>query len=301
MRPRAAAALLLLLVGLFTLLAGCGGDRNSTVSTRPIRPGFGAVHLRLTDAPADYDQVNIVVREVRVHQADFDDDDGEGGGWIVISDTETTYDLLELRNGVSTTLGVSENVPVGHYDQIRLVLGSGSNVVVDGVTYPLTTPSGMQSGLKVNGEFDVVEGETRELLLDFDAARSVHVTGNQKYMLRPVIKLVEGDIIPPPPVDPGAIHGDLDPATEAEILARIGDETFATAAPDTTGVFTLANLTPGTYDVRIDVASGYRDTTLTGVVVTSGQTTELGIITLSPDTTTSDTTASVRAVAARRQ
>ncbi len=257
--------------------------------------------LGVLDAPADYDQVNIVVREVRVHQAGIEDDgdddsisgnhdadddslgDDDGdGGWIVIPITETTFDLLQLRNGVSASLGISENVPVGHYDQIRLVLGSGSNVVVDGVTHPLTVPSGMESGIKINGEFDVVEGETRELLLDFDAARSIHVTGNGKYMLRPVIRLVQGGIVP---VTPGAIHGALAPPTEAEIVAQIGDETFATAAADTAGVFTLAGLAPGTYDVKIDVAVGYRDTTLTGIVVTSGQTTELGVIPLAPDTT----------------
>jgi hypothetical protein len=270
------AALLLLLLGVLVVLAGCGSDRNTST-----RPGFGSVHIRMTDAPADYDQVNIVVREVRVHQAG-NGDGSEDDGWIVIPITETTFDLLLLRNGVSTTLGISENVPVGHYDQIRLVLGSGSNVVVDGVTHPLTVPSGMQSGLKINGEFDVVEGETRELLLDFDAANSIHVTGNGKYMLHPVIRLVEGEIIS---VTPGAIHGDLDPATEAAILARVGDQTFATAAPDSAGVFTLAGLAPGTYDVMIDVAAGYRDTTLTGIVVTSGQTTELGVIPLTPDTT----------------
>jgi len=270
------AALLLLLLGVLAVLAGCGSDRNTST-----RPGFGSVHIRMTDAPADYDQVNVVVREVRVHQAG-NGDGGDDDGWIVIPITETTFDLLQLRNGVSTTLGISENVPVGHYDQIRLVLGDGSNVVVDGVTHPLTVPSGMQSGLKINGEFDVVEGETRELLLDFDAANSIHVTGNGKYMLHPVIRLVQGGIVP---VTPGAIHGDLDPATEAAILARVGDQTFATTTPDTAGVFTLAGLAPGTYDVMIDVAAGYRDTTLTGIVVTTGQTTELGVIPLTPDTT----------------
>jgi hypothetical protein len=270
------AALLLLLLGVLAVLAGCGSNRNTST-----RPGFGSVHVLMTDAPADYDQVNVVVREVRVHQAGTGDGSGDDG-WIVIPITETTFDLLQLRNGVETTLGISENVPVGHYDQIRLVLGSGSNVVVGGVTHPLTVPSGMESGIKVNGGFDVVEGETRELLLDFDAAQSIHVTGNGKYMLHPVIRLVQGEVIP---VTPGAIHGAVSPATEAAILALIGDQTFATTAADTAGGFTLAGLAPGTYDVRIDVAAGYRDTTLTGVVVTSGQTTELGVIPLTPDTT----------------
>ena len=51
-----------------------------------------------------------------------------------------TRDLLELRNGVFAQLAVG-NVPAGHYTQVRLHLGAGSNVVVDGVTHPLDVPS----------------------------------------------------------------------------------------------------------------------------------------------------------------
>ncbi len=42
-----------------------------------------------------------------------------------------------LRNGVFTTLALA-HVPAEHYTQIRLKLGTGSNVMVGGVTYPLT-------------------------------------------------------------------------------------------------------------------------------------------------------------------
>ena len=63
-------------------------------------------------------------------------------------------------------------MPAGHCTQIRLKLGAGSNVVVDGVTYPLTVPSGLQSGYKLVGEFDVPASGLVELALDLDAARS---------------------------------------------------------------------------------------------------------------------------------
>ena len=57
---------------------------------------------------------------------------------------------------------------------------------------PLTTPSAQQSGLKLNAKpFDVAEGQTVELVLDFDAARSVVRAGNSgKYLLKPVITVI---------------------------------------------------------------------------------------------------------------
>jgi hypothetical protein len=267
MKSRIAAVLLLVFAVPF--LAGCGDSDSST------QPGFGSVRVSMTDAPAQYDEVNIVVREVHVHQGGA----GEETGWVVVRpDSAATYDLLDLRNGVFVTLGFEDVAPSGHYDQVRLILGTGSNVVVDGVAHPLVTPSALQSGIKVNGSFDVPVDGLVEVMLDFDAAQSIHVTGNGTYMLQPVIRVMQSNMA-------GAIHGDLDPATEAQVHAIFGPDSISTL-PDVNGEFTLSALPAGVYDVAVDVAAGYRDTTLTGVVVARGLTTELGVITLSPVTPT---------------
>jgi hypothetical protein len=263
MSPRAAATLLLL--GLIAGLAGCGSSHTT-------RPGFGSVRVLMTDAPAAYDEVNIVVREVRIHRTGDGDD-----VWVVVRpDSATTFNLLELRNGVFATLGFATGIPAGSYNQLRLVLGDGSNVVVDGVTQPLTVPSGMQSGIKVNGFFEVPDGGMVEVVLDFDAARSIHSTGNGKNMLHPVLRLAQLALT-------GTIHGVLDPPVDAQVHAIVGADSVTTV-PGADGAFTLVALRDGTYAVGIDVLSGFRDTTLTGVVVTQGHTTELDTIRLSPET-----------------
>jgi len=266
MKSRFAAVLLLVFAVPF--LAGCGDSDSST------QPGFGSVRVSMTDAPAEYDAVNIVVREVRVHQ----DGAGEEQGWVVVRpDSASTYDLLALRNGVFVTLGFEDVAPSGHYDQVRLILGTGSTVVVDGVSHPLVTPSALQSGIKVNGSFDVPVDGLVEVTLDFDAAQSIHVAGNGTYMLQPVIRMMQSNMA-------GAIHGDLDPATEAQVHAIFGPDSISTL-PDVNGEFTLSALPAGVYNVAVDVTAGYRDTTLINVVVGRGQTTELGVITLSPVST----------------
>lgn len=146
--------------------------------------GLGHINVLLTDAPGDFEQVNVVITGVSINRAH--------SGWETINDEAQTFDLLDFQNGLTTSLA-SGDVPAGHYDQVRLLVGEGSNVVVDGVTHALDTPSGMQSGIKVIGGFDVPEGGTLDLTIDFDAARSVVLTGNGKYILKPVIRIVEAE------------------------------------------------------------------------------------------------------------
>ena len=112
--------------------------------------------------PADLDAVNIVVREVSVHS--------EADGWVTINDSLRTFNLLTLTNGASVLLG-SATLNPGHYTQIRLLLGEGSNVVVNGTAYPLVVPSGLQTGIKLIHEFTLEPSYTYELMLDFDASK----------------------------------------------------------------------------------------------------------------------------------
>jgi len=98
-------------------------------------------------------------------------------------------------------------------------------------------------------------------------------------MMNPVIRLV---VLSGSGPGSGAIAGQLDPATDATVYATIGADTIASTTPISDGHFKLGALPPGTYAVAIDIASGYRDTTLAGVGVAAGDTTQLGIITLTP-------------------
>jgi hypothetical protein len=255
------------------LLAAAGCSTHTPVSST-----YGTVRVTMTDAPGEFDAVNLVVNEVAIHREmadslEADSTAGSAEGWEILSDTPATYDLLALRNGVFTTIAQGL-VPAGHYTQIRLKLGAGSNVVVDGTTYPLTVPSGLQSGYKLVGEFDVPASGLVELALDFDAARSIIRTGNGRYMLKPTVRVM-------PTYDVGGIRGTLVPdSTAAWIHAIAGTDTIATTMPALDGSFAIMLLKPGTYDVAIDVNAPLRDTTLTGVTVTAQNVTELGEILL---------------------
>jgi hypothetical protein len=264
MRPFLALTALALL----SIMAGCSAQHS--LPTTPTHASWN-VRIQITDAPGTFDAVNLVVDEVSIRR----DGSDSLAGWEVLSSAPGTFDLMKLRNGLFATLGQAM-VPPSTYSQIRLKLGAGSNVVVDGVMHPLVVPSGMQSGYKLTGVFVVPADQMLDLALDFDAARSIHVTGNGKYMLHPVVTVM-------PFSTAGSIAGRVLPDTsEAEVFALMGADTVAHALPAADGSFMITPIAEGTYAIAVHPDTLFRDTTITGVVVTRQQTTQLGDIVLTP-------------------
>jgi len=228
-----------------SLLSACDWEGGSSAS------GQGTLSVSLTDAPAcGFDQVNVTVSKVRVHKnADASENDA---GWsdIVLSQP-TRINLLDLTNGVLQTLGQT-TLPAGHYTQIRLVL-DGSDPLANsvlpsgGTEVALATPSALQSGIKLNGQFDVAANSMTDIALDFDACKSVVKRGNGGYDLKPVISMI-------PMATSGAINGYVDPAVVAGkpfVSAQINGVIVKGTVPDSSGRFSLAPLVAGKYTVVI--------------------------------------------------
>lgn len=254
-----------------TFLAFSGCQKNEAdIGTGPgDSGGMGTMVVRLTDAPGAYEAVNIVVDSVRVHV-----DSGDSlSGWYTLSRVPAVYDLLEYANGKDTIIAEGL-IPPGYYSQLRLYIGSGSEVIKGGLSHPLEVPSGAQSGLKLNIQATILAGVKYELLLDFDAGRSIVVTGNGRHLLKPVIKVVSNAVS-------GGLTGIVAPDTvSAAVWAVLGADTSSTFT-DTTGYFKFSYLAPGSYLVKIMPAdTTYRDTTLAGIGVAVAQVTDLGTITL---------------------
>lgn len=236
-------------------------------SSRPTTPEFGTVTIHMTDGPGDFDAVNLEVLEVAAHR--------DGQGWEVLRDTPGMYDLNQLRNGVFAQLALA-TVPSGHYTQLRLKVGAASNVVVDGVPHPLDIPSGNESGFKLTGEFDVPPGGGMDVGLDFDAAQSVVVGGDGSYTLKPTVRVM-------PLAASGSIRGSISPTnTVATVSVMQSGATVGTAETAVDGTFEIAVLPAGVYDVMVHPVSYYQDASVPGVTVSSGATTDIGIVELLP-------------------
>jgi Domain of unknown function (DUF4382) len=242
----------LCVLALSLILWGCGGGGSNGQGG-----GTGTLHVSLTDAAAcGFDEVNVTVSKVRVHQSSNADENEAGWSDIDLLSPQK-IDLTSLVNGVLQDLGQTA-LPAGHYTQLRLVLVPNSasdplnNSVIPtgGTEVPLDTPSAVQSGLKLIHEFDVPTDTLVDLVLDFDACHSVVKKGNGGYLLKPVISVI-------PMAISGQITGFTDPAlinpvVYAEQAGKVLKSTIPNAA---TGNFILSPLqqssTAGNYDVVI--------------------------------------------------
>ena len=104
--------------------------------------------------------------------------------WIKVVDQVQTIDLLQFTD-VSKVLG-EKTLDPGKYTQIRLKIDSGT-VTIDGNTSDLIVPSKV---LKLNRGFELEPDATLKLTLDFKAEKSLVKTGNDKFILKPVIALI---------------------------------------------------------------------------------------------------------------
>lgn len=277
-RPWQSFVCLMGLVGLASV-AGCGSDSGSPTTAQP-----GAMSVSLTDAPAcGFDEVNVTVSKVRVHQSATASDTDAGWSEVTLNPARK-INLLNLNdptqpNFALETLGQTP-LAAGHYTQLRLVLVPNSggppfaNSVVPsgGSETALDTPSGIQSGIKLIHQFTVNSGQRVDLLLDFDACKSVHQTGNGKYKLQPVIKAI--------PFVLNGIDGFLNLSlfpNQTQInhvmaSAQVNGQIVRSTVPNAvTGEFFLARLDPGTYDVVI-TGDGLATAVIAGVPV-AGSTT----------------------------
>ena len=254
-------------------LSACGGGGGSA----PTAMQSGTVHFALTDAPAcGFDAVNVTIVKVRVHKSATASE--SDAGWTDVSlNPAKKVNLLNLTNGVLMDLGQMP-LDTGHYTQTRLVLAPNSDatpfansvIPTGGAEIALDTPSAVQSGIKLNHEFDVAANTLSDFTLDFDACRSVVSRGNGSYGLKPVIGVT-------PVVVSGAIKGSVTavPLTAHPLVtAQLNGVVVKTTVPDATGAFTLSPLVQNSAGYSVVVtADNYATDAVTGVPVVAQSTT----------------------------
>jgi hypothetical protein len=184
--------------GAIAVLAGGCGAAKTSANQPPT--GFGQFAVRMVDAPpdksSDVAEIWVSITEVTAHASP--------GGWttIVAKDPPLPVNLLALQDS-ALDLGFA-NLPVGTVTQIRLYVSAeeGANYIVrlSDLTkkhVPLKVPSGVQSGIKIKGPWDIVECNQTAVTIDFDGKKSIwyHPTGqDDEWILRPVIHVKKGDV-----------------------------------------------------------------------------------------------------------
>ncbi|MBA3063883.1 DUF4382 domain-containing protein [Candidatus Woesearchaeota archaeon] len=113
-----------------------------------------------------------------------DSESATGAGWFTIVEGPKTYDLIEIKD-VKEFLG-QKDLTAGKYTQIRLTVDS-AKLLISGEEKTLKIPSG---SIKLVRNFDIKDGETTTLTIDFDAEKSVHQAGST-YIMKPTIKVIQ--------------------------------------------------------------------------------------------------------------
>jgi hypothetical protein len=188
----AALAVVFILAG----LSGCGEDNASS----------GTLTLSITDAPVDVaNRVVVIFNGVAVKPS---------GGESVNFDFDETraIDLLALGGGNSKVILNSVTLDAGQYNWVRLKVLAlqgvlDSYIELDDLSmHSLHIPSGEETGLKVNRNFNVPAGGSADFTIDFDLRKSVHdPEGFDDYMLRPTLRIIDNTEV-------GSIAGVVDAA-----------------------------------------------------------------------------------------
>jgi hypothetical protein len=236
-----AVSKLIVLTALVTLVA-CSKENNPKDENDDNKAN-PVLTVKLVDAPSVYDAVNV----------------------------EILY--MKFINGNSMLLIGDTSVSPGVITELRLVLGNNNSVIVDGESYELQTPSGQSSGYKIKMDPQpLVPGGIYSLVVDFDVSESVHRTGGGKYMLKPVVRGYLEDAI-------GGISGTIFPFTESFFVEAVNlTDTAGTLTDPLTGEFLIGTVLPGTYNVTIYASPSFSDTTITGVIVSAGQITQIDTV-----------------------
>lgn len=159
-----------LILAFLLFISGCSDD--DSVSTRQ-----GNLQLFLTDQPVELQEVWVTITNIEVHKT--------GGAWIEFDASGESVDLLTLQN--REQLLQSAPLEEGKYTGIRLIVSEGHIIDANEERCELKVPS---EKIQIPLNFDIENGEETEVVLDFDAKKSIHVvqTGNnERCILRPVI------------------------------------------------------------------------------------------------------------------
>ena len=203
--------LMVLLVAMMTVLAGCGGGGGESASS-PGTAQTGTVAVFVKDGPAEqFEHIWVTITQVELLPV--------SGSPVVIYENPSgcTIDILDHRDE-DFLLKIHRSVPAGQYSKIRLrvtdidlVPANWSTIVTD-----VKLPSG-KIDLNPQGPFTVAPGGTLTIRLDIDANKAIHAhpSGDpNRYIFRPVV-FVDIETGYPAALCPKLVHGTITELVES--------------------------------------------------------------------------------------
>jgi hypothetical protein len=269
------------------LLFAC--QKEKSINDGVVPEGQQRVKIFLSDNPVNFDAVYVDIQQVIVQVIPdscrgrdnnnndcYDDNEYRCSIWDTLDIRAGVYNLLSLSNGTDTLLANGLTLS-GRVNKIKLVLGDNNSVVIDSVSYPLSLWGSQHTvTLQVKGaDIDELTPAELQLWLDFDAGGSIVRVSNNRFVLKPKIKIFVPDLT-------ASIKGKVLPREAKAVVSAVANGDTLIAIPyHHNGEFKIRGLKGDSAIVFINAtAGGYRDTTLTGVKLQSGKATDIGKIEL---------------------
>ncbi len=261
---------LIAIIGIITI--SCSNDNTADPT--------GTLSLKLTDAPMHYDQfisASVMIDKIEIGNST------DINSMMTIMDTPMKYNLLELVNGITSTMANVE-IPMGDYDLIRFYISSTEMEMVNGdsFTYNMSQDgySGngmMQNGMILNSSnrsvdiqldhfLTISEGNMSEFLLDIDVDQSfmlegVNFVNNGNGMMMnmsgftfmPTMRFIDMS-------NAGTINGAVQDMNEnlpnATITLKHNGEFYTSTHSNSNGHYALIGIPEGMYTIEIEL-EGY--------------------------------------------
>lgn len=248
--------------------ASCSNDNT----TGPV----GTFSLKLTDAPMHYTQfmsASITIDKIEIGNSN------NTNSFMTLTDTPMKYNLLELVNGITSTMATIE-IPAGDYDLMRLYISSTEMKMLNGdlFTYNMNQNgySGggmMQNGMMLNNQnrsidipldnvLTISNGSMSEFLLDMDVDQSFVLEGvNYNNMMMnmtgftfmPKMRFV--DMSTSGTIN-GNVHGTNGNLPNATISLMHNGTLYTTTHSNENGNYAFIGIPQGTYTIKAELV-GY--------------------------------------------
>lgn len=258
-----------------------------------IKPAADAVpvNVYLTDGPLRLDTVNLDIKLVELkldtskshklddHFGDRDKDSlnngkhkDEFGYWDTLKITAGVYNVAALRNGVDKA--IASGIVPGTIRKIRITLGNNNTIVQNGVSYPLVINSNYvyASFNNEHRQKDSTNANATALKVDIDLFRSITFV-NGVYYFNPILKPFSDSAF-------ASIYGSVLPADIKPLITVFNSVDTSYGIAERGGFYKVRGIKPGTYSVKFTAPNGYKDTTITGIVLTAGAPKKIDNITL---------------------
>lgn len=209
-------------------------------------PGRG-FRVEITDSPANYSRMDVEITGVEVFH--------DTKGWIKLTTTLGSINILSLAKGVKATIATQDNAPPGHYSGVRIWFGEinkvtvntpvdvgGAHVEAGGVVQLKWKPVSRYVEVKINKVISEERGAS--VLLDFDAENSVIETG-EAFWFNPTLREMTNRLT--------GIYGVISGGDAAGFVKLYNANYNFSAYTTTEGGFIVRGVVPGEYKLMVRV------------------------------------------------